>query len=341
MFNNTKNNRTELILNLVIEQYLDLGNPVSSKFISSEPSIKASPATVRNDMCMLEQNDMIYSPHTSAGRIPTLKGLRYFVDNILAAKNSQSLTPQKLSDSLGHSNDPEVMCEKAAKLIADMTNLTGFVVMPKTNNMIIRQLELVRLADRRLLCVLIDEHDHVKNRVVDLDEPVSEEVLQQTLQLLNTALSGFTMNEGAERLPYFIKQSDAEVYALVKKALFGDQVTTNEQYIFTSDEIRLLNPEISADTETLKKLITSFKDITPLMPMLNSCQYTDEVHVYIGEETGVDLLQNCTLIVKPFKKLNELAGYVAVVGPIRMDYTSVIPAVDITANILTSALNRD
>lgn len=341
MSKSNKNNRTELIFNLIIEQYLEHGTPVSSKFVAAESSIQASPATVRNDMCMLERDGLIYSPHTSAGRIPTHQGLRHFVDGILACTATKENMLQKLSSSLGHADNPEAIGEKAAKLIADMTSLTGLVVMPKVSNVVIRQLELVRLADRRLLCVLIDEHDHIQNRVVELDEPVSEQVLQQTLQLLNTALSGFSMSEGAERLPYFIKQSDPEVYALVKKALFGEQVVANEQNIFTSEEIRLVHPEISSDTKVLKQLVRSFGDLTALMPTLNSCQYEDTVKVFIGEDLANDLFANCSLIVKPFCNKGEFAGYVAVIGPIRMDYTAAITAVDITSNIVSSVLNRE
>jgi heat-inducible transcriptional repressor len=335
-----KHSRTELIFNLIIEQYLACGTPVSSKFIAQEGAIEASPATVRNDMCMLEKSGMIYSPHTSAGRIPTNRGLRHFVDGILSCTESKHNGLQKLSASLGQADNAEAIGEKAAKLIADMTSLTGLVVMPKVNNVVIRQLELVPLADRRLLCVLIDEHDHIQNRVVELDEPVSEAVLQQTLQLLNTALSGFSMSEGAERLPYFIKQSDPEVYALVKKALFGEQVVANEQDVFTSEAIRLVHPEISSDTKVLKQIVRSFGDLTALMPMLQSCQLEDEVKVFIGEEINNELFDKCSLVVKPFCNKGEFAGYVAVIGPVRMDYASVITAVDITANIVSSALNR-
>lgn len=341
MLKNNKNNRTELILNLIIEQYLEKGTPVSSKFVSAEPRITASSATVRNDMCMLEKHGLIYSPHTSAGRIPTLLGLRHYVESLLKEESCNQNKLQKLSASLGHSDNPQIIGEKAAKLVAEMTSLTGLVVMPRTSNVVIRQLELVRLADRRLLCVLIDEHDHIQNRVVELDEPVSEQVLQQTLQLLNTALSGFSMSEGAERLPYFIKQSEPEVYELVKKALFGDQVVANELQVFASEEIRLVHPEISSDTQVLKQLVRSFNDVSPLMPMFNSCQFEDKVKVFIGEETSLDLLKNCTLITKPFWHGSELAGYIAVIGPVRLDYAAVIQAVDITANIVTSALNRD
>lgn len=337
----TKSNRTELIFNLITEQYLAQGAPVSSKFIASAQAIAASPATVRNDMCMLEREGFIYSPHTSAGRIPTQQGLKHYVNGLLACTENKHNMLQTLSASLGHTDNPELVGEKAAKLVADMTSLTGLVVMPKVTNVVIRQLELVRLADRRLLCVLIDEHDHIQNRVVELDEPVSEQVLQQTLQLLNTALSGFSMSEGAERLPYFIKQSDPEVYALVKKALFGEQVVANEQNVFTSEEIRLVHPEISSDTKVLKQLVRSFGDLTALLPAINTCQAADKIRVFIGDDLNNELFANCSLVVKAFCNNNEFAGYVAAIGPIRMDYASVIQSVDITANIISSALNRE
>ena len=335
------NTRCELILNLVIRNYLKCGSPTSSKAISASDEISASSATIRNEMVALEKEGLIFSPHTSAGRIPSKEGLRHYIDHLLENNQCKPNTMQKLSASLGYSSNPEVICAKASKLIADMTRLTGLVVMPQSNDLVIRQLELVRLADRRLLCVLIDEHDHVQNRLVDLAQPVSEPILQQTIQLLNIALSGFTMSEGAERLPYLIKQSDPEVFELVKQTLFGDIVEAHEPLVYLSGQTRLLNNEISNDTDTLRKLIKSFENVSSLNQMFNKCRDNSDVSVFIGDEIGVELFSNCSVVVKPLIKDNRVVGYISVVGSIRMDYASVISAVDVTANILSSALNRE
>ena len=335
------NNRCEVILNLVIKNYLKCGSPISSKAISSSEEVSASSATIRNEMVALEKKGLIFSPHTSAGRIPSREGLRHYVDNLLATNLCKPNMMQKLSASLGYSANPEVVCAKASKLLADMTRLTGLVVMPQSNDAIIRQLELVRLADSRLLCVLIDEHDQVQNRVVELTQPVTDAVLQQTLQLLNTALAGHTMAEGAERLPYFIKQTDVAVFELVKQTLFGDEVVANEQLVYASGETRLLNNEISNDTDTLRKLLKSFENVSVLHQVFNKSKNSPCVSVFIGEEIGVELFSNCSIVVKPLIKDNRVVGYISVVGSIRMDYASVISAVDVTANILSSALNRE
>ncbi len=325
----------------MIKNYLKCGSPISSKAISCSDEINASSATIRNEMVALEKQGFIFSPHTSAGRIPSQQGLRHYVDRLLANNQLKSNMIQKLSASLGYSSNPEIICAKASKLIADMTQLTGLVVMPQSNDAVIRQLELVRLADRRLLCVLIDEHDHVQNRVVDLLQPVSEPVLQQTLQLLNIALAGFTMAEGAERLPYLIKQSDAEVFELVKQTLFGETVVTNEQLIYISGQTRLLNNEISNDTDTLRKLLKAFDNVSSLNPIFNKSKNNQGVSVFIGDEIGAELFSNCSVVVKPLIKDNRVVGYISVVGSVRMDYAAVISAVDVTANILSSALNRE
>lgn len=338
---NIINTRCEIILNLVIKNYLKCGSPISSKAISSLDEISASSATIRNEMVALEKQGLIFSPHTSAGRIPSREGLRHFVDHLLANNQCKPNMMQKLSSSLGNSSNPEIICAKASKLLADMTQLTGLVVMPQSNDVIIRQLELVRLADRRLLCILIDEHDQVQNRVVELSQPVSDPVLQETLQLLNIALAGFTMAEGAERLPYLIKQMDVAVFELVKQTLFGDKLVANELLIYSSGETRLLNNEISNDTDTLRKLLKSFEDVSALNQIFTKSKNNNCVSVYIGEEIGVELFSNCSVVVKPLFKDNRVVGYISVVGSIRMDYASVISAVDVTANILSSALNRE
>ena len=340
MLKTNKNQRADLVLNLIIEHYLRQGTPIPSKQIATAPEIGASPATVRNVMCALESQGLIYSPHTSAGRIPTVQGLRAFVNGLLNCKQSRSNSLQQLTTSLSKSVTPEDMCKKASQLIADMTRMTGLVVMPKTNDVVIRQLELVRLADRRLLCVLIDEHDQVQNRVVDLERPVSELVLQQTLQLLNTALAGFTLDEGGERLGFALKHVEPEVSNLVRLALFGDTLERNEQVVFASGETRLLTSDISDDTATLRRLLKFFEDISPLNHLFGKCSQDNDVKVFIGKETGVEAFENCSLVTKAFCKDGKPAGVIAVVGPIRMDYQTVISSVDMTANILSSALNR-
>ena len=335
-----KNQRADQVLHLIIEHYLRQGTPIPSKTIATHPSISASPATVRNVMCALEHQGLIYSPHTSAGRIPTHQGLRLFVNDLLAHESAPLNRLQQLTTSLSKSVTPEALCKKASQLIADMTRMTGLVVMPKTNDSIIRQLELVRLADRRLLCVLIDEHDQVQNRVVDLDKPISEQMLQQTLQLLNTALAGFTLQEGGERLKFALKQVSPEVAYLVKLALFGGKVELNEQAVFASGETRLLTSDISNDTSALRRLLKFFDDISPLNHVFSQCRQNGLVNVFIGNETGIEAFNNCSIVTKAFCKDGKVAGVIAVVGPIRMDYQSVISAVDMTGNILSSALNR-
>lgn len=340
MLKPNKNQRAELVFNLVVQEYLQHGTPVASKLIADDPCICASPATVRNVMCELEQQGLIYSPHTSAGRIPTALGMRCFVDKLLAQNEVQENQLQQFTKSLSKNQRPEQMCQQASQLIADMTRMTGLVVMPKTNDSIIRQVELVRLADRRLLCVLMDEHDQVQNRVVDLEFPVTDMLLQQTLQLLNIALAGFTLNEGGERLAFALKQANAEVSELVRHALFGDTIEVNEQLVYASGETRLVTSEISNDTTTLRRLLRSFEDISPLNHIFGKCQQSGHVQVYIGEEIGVEAFKHCSIVTKAFCKDGKAVGTIAVVGPIRLDYQAVIAAVDMTANILSSALNR-
>jgi heat-inducible transcriptional repressor len=335
-----KNQRTDAVFELVIESYLKLGTPISSKFIVNESNLNASPATIRNVMMGLEQTGLIISPHTSAGRIPTTKGLRQYVNRLLQFDEAEHSQVQQLTTSLSLATNPQDMCNRAAKILADMTRLTGLVAMPKTNDVVLRQLELVRLADKRILCVLIDQHDEVQNRVVDLSVPVTDDVLGQTIHMLNSALAGFSLDEGRERLGYFLKNASDEVQNLVKEALFGDAVELNEQVLFRAGETRLLNDEIATDTQSLREVLKAVEDIHPLQNIFSSCCATDNIQVFIAEEIGLAALKNCAVIAKAFYKDQKVAGVMAVIGPKRMDYQSVITAVDLSTNILSSALNR-
>ena len=180
----------------------------------------------------------------------------------------------------------------------------------------------------------------MQNRVVDLPFPVSDHVLQQTLQMLNSALAGFSLDEGRQRLGYFLKQVDKEVNELVRLALLGDSVELNEQVLFRASETRLLNNEIATETADLKKVLKAVENFSLLQPLFSSCCSSPNVHVFIGDEMGIDVLDKCSMVAKPFMKGDKVAGVMAVVGPKRMDYGSVISAVDLSANILTTALNR-
>lgn len=339
MTKSCRSQRSGVVFNIIMDHYLSEGTPIASKVIANDPVVGASSATVRNVMCALEQEGLIYSPHTSAGRIPTAQGLRLFVDELLCKNEPKELALQQLTTNLSRTVRPEDMCQKASQLIADMTRLTGLVVMPKTHDAVIRQLELVRLADRRLLCVLIDEHDQVQNRVIELVTPVTDMLLNQTLQLLNTALAGHTLTEGGERLAFALKNVDVEISNLVKQALFGDTIELNEQLVFATGETRLLTSEISDNTAELRKIMKFFDDVTPLNHIFGQCKQSQQVQVYIGEETGIEAFKNCAIVSKAFYKDGRAAGVIAVLGPIRMDYETVISSVDMTANILSSALN--
>lgn len=340
MQKNNKKQRADVVLNLIIEHYLAEGTPIASKCIADDPKVGASSATVRNVMGQLEKDGFIYSPHTSAGRIPSRKGIRNYVDQLLEDLCHQDKSLPQLSAQLLQAETPQGMCQNASKLMADMTKLTAVVVMPKSADYVIRQLELVRLADKRLLCVLIDEHDQVQNRLVELKRPVSDGVIQQTLLVLNTALAGFKLDEGRERLMYQIKHMDEEVQDLIRLALFGDTVEINEQMVFASGETRLINTEISHDVQKLRQLLRAFEDGAIVNQSLARCHMDDCISVLLADEIQVEELDNCALVAKPFFRGDRPAGALAVFGPMRMDYSAAISAVEMTANILTSALNR-
>lgn len=339
MLKQNRTQRLETIFQLVVEHYLKHGTPVSSKWIAANAKVCASSATVRNELIQLDQQGLLFSPHTSAGRLPTTVGLEKYVGQIIDRQHQPANILQQMSNALGQSLIPEIICTKASKLLSRITDIAGLVILPSSSNDIIKQVELVSLADKRLLCVLINEHDQVQNRVIELGKPVSAQTMQQALLLMNSALAGVTMSEGSERLPYFLKQSSDEVCDLVKLALFGDKVEANQHQVFSAGLSKLLKHEVTNDSQSLINILSIFEDVAPLLPMLTRCP-SHQVSVTIGKNIPVAGLEDCALVCKPIELDNQMMGYIAVLGPKRMNYQQVIEAVDITANIVTLALNR-
>nr|WP_159084227.1 heat-inducible transcriptional repressor HrcA [Saccharobesus litoralis] len=325
-------------MKMLVEHYLRDGQPVSSKYLAHSAAIGASPATVRNVMMNLEKMGLLASPHTSAGRIPTASGLRFFVEQLLTVSPIEQHIQQQMQQALGCQASSTELCAHASGLLSELTAMTGIVTVPKLNKVKIDKIELFKLTPTRLICVIVMHDGEVQNRVIETRQNVSDTVLQQTIQVMNLAMVGKSLDAGLQKMRELIQQTNKDVAQLSSAALsFTSQ---DENQVLLTGQSRLLDENISSELQRLRALFEAVSDKHLVMDIMEKCSGADGVKIFIGEESGIDLLQDCSVISAPYHNKGEVVGRLAVIGPTRMNYNKVIPIVDITARMLSSALNQ-
>ena len=332
--------RAELILKLIVEQYLLDGQPVSSKALADNAQLAVSSATVRNTMMTLEQQGLIRSPHTSAGRIPTTAGIRLFIDKMLQLQPLTNLWSTELQRKLVPQLPVSLLCQQAGQLL---TNLTGFVAIvsaPKAEGRIVRQIDLVRLASDRLLLVVIDEDGDILHRVLHCEEAIDNNTLSKVLCLLNAALGGGGQwQDGIERLATIVRGESALCQQLLQKVLGQlslDELQQHQPLIYGQHQL-LLTPEYSQN-QALQQVMQMLERPEGLMQLLQSVTQDEQPKLLLGKESGFIELANVSVIVQRYQQ--QPKRFIALLGPRRMNYARLIPLVDACARQLNLNLNR-
>ncbi|NTS77561.1 heat-inducible transcription repressor HrcA [Catenovulum sp. SM1970] len=337
------NDRAMQIMKLLVEEYLKQGQPISSKALANtladHRQLTASPATIRNVMMNLEKSGLLASPHTSAGRVPTPTGLRFFVDELLTVKPFMHNITGYIKHQLSADLTPSQLCQHASKLLADMTSMAGIVTVPKLNQTKIEKIEFIRLTETRLICVLVMHDGDIQNRIIESHEPISNLALSQTTQLMNLAIIGKTLEQGIASIKELAMQTSPEVANLSKAAL-NLAITGEQEDLVLAGQNHLLDSSISEELDRLKQLIDAVTEKQSVMNLMQRCSDADGVKIFIGNESGLSDFADCSVVSAPYQADGQTVGRLAVIGSTRMDYTKVIPIVDITARLLTSALNQ-
>lgn len=332
--------RPELILKLIVEQYLLDGQPVSSKSLADHAQLAVSSATVRNTMMLLEQQGFIRSPHTSAGRIPTTMGIRLFIDKMLQLQPLSTLWINELQRKLTSQLPVSLLCQQAGQLL---TNLTGFVAIisaPKAEGRIVRQIDLVRLASDRLLLVVIDEDGDILHRVLHCETAIDSATLSKVLCLLNAALGGGGQwQDGIERLATVVRNESSLCQQLLKKVLGQlslDELQQHQPIIFGQHQL-LLTPEYQ-QSPALQQVMQMLENPDGLMRLLQSVTLDDNPKLLLGKESGFAELANVSVIAQRYQAQPQ--RFIALLGPRRMNYGKLIPLVEACARQLNLNLNR-
>ena len=332
--------RAKTLLKTLIERYIAEGQPVGSRALSRYSCLDLSAATVRNVMADLEEIGLIASPHTSAGRVPTSRGYRFFVDSLLTVK---PLEKDKLDAIEGQllPSQPTQLISKASHLLSGLTHFAGIVLAPRRLTPKIRQMEFVSLSEKRILLILVTSDGDVQNRLLFPGRAYTPSELVTATNYLNQHFVGQDFEYISRRLQEDLQKLRGDLQTLMAAALTaGDEAMreSDNRYVISGERNLLEVEEFSSNMRRLRELFNLFEQQTSLMQLLDLSKRAEGVQIFIGGESGLAPLDECSVVTAPYAVDGEVVGSVGVIGPTRMAYERVIPIVEITARLLSSAL---
>ncbi len=337
------NERASLLLKLLIERYIDSGQPVASKTLAAESDLSISSATVRNVMSELEGLGLVISPHTSAGKVPTPRGLRFFVDYLISVQPLDEAAMESLREQLTPELGSKELAATASTLLSGITRMAGVVTLPRREIVTLRHVEFLPLAGQRILVILVLNDHEVENRVIRTERQYGEAELNQAANYINQHFVGTALGQVREQLLSGMKRDKARMDALMGEMLkvaasaIGPDGSQEGDYV-VAGEGNLLNFVTGEDMDTVRKLFDAFGQKRDVLHLLDRCLDAEGVHLFIGEESGYKPLGDYSLVTAPYELDGRLAGVLGVIGPTRMAYHRVIPIVDATARLLGAAL---
>jgi heat-inducible transcriptional repressor len=344
------NERAQQLLKLLVEHYIRDGQPVGSRTLSRDVGMKLSAATIRNVMSDLEEMGFVASPHTSAGRIPTDKGYRFFVDTLLKIQPSgfQLADAQvaEIQTRLGeHSNDPKALVGAVSKMLSSVTRLAGVVTLPRQGHASLSQIEFMPLSDNRVLAILVVNGREVQNRILHLDRRFGAEELRRASNYLNHEFGGKELSAVREHLVNQLKETRESLNQVMLDAIRLAQQAMDipvpggrMEYVMAGETNLMEFAELS-NVDKLRRLFEAFTQQRDILHLLDHSLKAEGVQIFIGQESGYTILDDCSIVTAPYTLDQEVVGVLGVIGPTRMAYERVIPIVDLTARLLGSALN--
>ncbi|MFW2403890.1 MAG: heat-inducible transcriptional repressor HrcA [Gammaproteobacteria bacterium] len=337
--------RARHILRVLVEHYIREGSPVGSRTLSKNSGLALSPATIRNVMADLEDLGFVAAPHTSAGRVPTAKGYRFFVDTLLKLRPPADREIGQLQDQLRDESPTgaKAVAATASSALSALTSLAGIVTIPRQQRTTLRQVEFLPLSDRRILAILVVNDAEVENRILNVDRDYSAEELRRASNYLTEHFAGKELQAVRARLVQELRNTRESVnqmmidaVSIAQKAL---ETGPDASGFVLSGQTKLMDFHELSDVDKLKQLFEAFNQKREILHLLDRSIEADGVQIFIGEESGYQILDDCSIVAAPYHLDEDIVGVVGVIGPTRMAYERVIPIVDITAKLMGSALN--
>lgn len=328
--------RAKLLLKALVERYIADGQPVGSRTLSKASGLELSPATIRNVMSDLEELGLIASPHTSAGRVPTARGYRLFVDTMLTVQrghlSGHSLAPDQ----------PQKVISNAANLLSNLSQFVGVVVAPRRNS-VFRQIEFLRLSERRLLVIIVSPEGDVQNRVIFTEVDYAQQQLVEAANYLNANYVGLDIEQVRERLKNEVETLQTEIASLMNAAVTANSEVLAEarDAVVISGEKNLLSvSDFAHDMSHLRRAFELFEQKAQLMRLLDVAGRAEGVRIFIGGESQVVPFEDLSIVSAPYEVDGQVVGTLGVVGPTRMAYDRMIQIVDITSKLVSNALSH-
>ena len=334
--------RAQSLLKILVERYIADGQPVGSRALSRFSALELSPATIRNVMADLEEMGFVASPHTSAGRVPTPKGYRFFVDTLLTVRPMEELERQQLEEQLTP-DDPHRVVTAASQLLSDLTHFAGIVVAPRRRGAVLRHVEFFGLSEKRVLLIIVASDGEVQNRVLITDRPYSPAQLVEAANHINQHYAGMEFDQLRTRVRTELMDLHKDISALMQAAIQTGTDTMRQpaaEVVISGGRNLLEVDDLSNDMQRLRRLFDLFERKTQLLDILEVSERADGVKIFIGGESQLVPLDECSIVTAPYEVDGEVVGTVGVIGPTRMAYERVIPIVDVTARLVSSALSQ-
>ena len=333
--------RARLLLKTLIERYIADGEPVGSRSLAKLSGLELSAATIRNVMADLEEMGFIASPHTSAGRVPTPRGYRLFVDTLLTVQPVERQQAQIIQGSLQVA-EPQRALQTAAQMLSQLSQFAGVVLTPRRSSSF-RQVEFLRLSEKRVLLIIVTPEGDVQNRILLTQHDYSPSQLVEAANILNQQFAGSGFEEARRRLGTDLSALRAEITQLMEAAVqAGSRAAEETDPVVLSGERNLLGvSDLAGSMDKLRALFDLFEHKTRLMQLLDVSGRAQGVQIFIGGESSKVPLDELSMVVAPYEVDGRVVGTLGVIGPTRMAYERVIPIVDITAKLLSSALSRE
>jgi heat-inducible transcriptional repressor len=328
--------RAKLLLKALVERYIDDGQPVGSRTLARASGLELSPASIRNVMADLEELGLIASPHTSAGRVPTAKGYRLFVDTMLTVQRGQfdshALAPEQ----------PQKVIANAAHLLSSLSQFVGVVMAPRRTS-VFRHIEFLRLSERRFLVIIVSPDGDVQNRVIFAENDFTQAQLVETANFLNTHYAGMAMEKVRERIKTEVETLQGEIASLMQAAVnvSSEALSQAQEEVVISGERNLLAvSDFSKDMGNLRRAFDLFEQKTQILRLLDVSSQAEGVRIFIGGESQVVPFEELSVVSAPYEVDGQVVGTLGVIGPMRMPYEKMIQIVDITSRLVSNALSH-
>jgi len=332
------NDRAQILLKLLVEQYIADGQPVGSRTLSRQSGLDLSAATIRNVMADLEEMGFITSPHTSAGRVPTPRGYRVFVDSLLTVQPLERAQIERVEGQLAPSN-PQQLISTASQVLSELSRFAGVVSITRRAEPSIRQVEFLALSERRVLLVLITTDGDVQNRIIHLSQQPVPSQLVDAASYFNEHFAGQTLGQMQRRLRDELHALRHDLQTLMSAVLAAGPSSSAGDCVISGEGNLLRTEDLTSDLARLRSLFEVFETKTGLLQIFEASDNAQGVQIFIGGESGVTALDECSVVTAPYEIDGQVVGTLGVIGPTRMAYERVIPIDDVTARLLSNALS--